>query len=647
MRRYLALMCVICLGFSLVPTINAQSRSIFWDRWDVVIDEVDTEANSFDVSEQYQITFDGTFQFGTAVIPDDRLENIDNVQVFQDGQPLQESGCVDDASRGRGTFCVRNTTEGTQIIYNFFSPLTNETASFTLDYTVTGALRVYEDGDQLWWVAIPEEKFGFAVGESTITVEMPQDSIPREAIDPVVTYGASADVSVQGNVVTAVATQPIGPSESFEIRVQYPHDSDAVAPAWQADFDDQRAFDENILPWINLIVIALSLLLAIAGPLGVFSLWYNKGRDPKVGPVPTYLETPPSDLSPSVAGALLDEKADIRDIMAGLIDLSRRGYVVIEEEKKEGFFGLGGGSEFAFKRTDKPDSDLNKFERELIKDIFGSKMERSMDSLKEKFYKHIPGLQAQLYSDLVEADLFSERPSTTRNKYSGIGVFVVATAGFIGVLLFQQIDQLPGVVLGIPVAVVLTGLALIILGQYMPAKTRKGALEAAKWNAFREYLKNIDRYTEVEAATKQFDRYLPYAIAFNLERSWIRRFSKIDHTPMPTWYFPTYRGGRYSGGYRPGTPIRDYIPSPTDGLPGDIAQAGGSGMSLDTMATDFSAGLESMASGLSDMLESASSTMTSKPSSDSSGSWGSGGSSFSGGGSFGGGGSGGGSRGFG
>ena len=43
-----------------------------------------------------------------------------------------------------------------------------------------------------------------------------------------------------------------------------------------------------------------------------------------------------------------------------------------------------------------------------------------------------------------------------------------------------------------------------------------------------------------------FAAYLGYAVAFGLERTWIRKFSAVPATPIPTWYFPYY-GGRYGG----------------------------------------------------------------------------------------------------
>jgi uncharacterized membrane protein YgcG len=643
MRVKLTLLTLLSLVFLVFTTsTSAQARSVFWESWDVIINNIDTADNSFDVREQYQVRFNGTFEFGSAVIPLDRVEAIENVRVYQDGRPLQAGRCVDSASQGRGTFCVELVAEGISIVYYFFRPISNATESFEIVYTVVGGLRVYEGGDQLWWIAVPAEKFGFSVGSSTIRVEMPQGYAPREGIDPVETYGVTADISVTRNTIVATAREPIDPDETFEIRLQYPHNSDARIANWQENFDRRRDFEEKYKPWLNIGLIVISLLLGIGGPLFVFTHWRNRGRDPKVGPVPTFLTEPPSGLRPAVVGTLLDETADTRDVLSTLIDLAEREYLVIEEDRSEGFFGIGGSTTHTFKRTDKPATDLHSYEQQILNRVFQGKLERTLDSLKNKFYQYMSSLQDDLYSELVDGGLFKAKPSTTRGVYSAIAVGVLGVAGFLGFIFFGMIEELSPALLCLPSALAFTGVALFVAGQHMPAKTQQGALEAAKWRAFQEYLQNLEKYTDVENVTEQFTAFLPYAVAFGMDRSWIRRFSKLETSPVPTWYYPTYRGGRYRGGYRSGSPIprTPSMRSGEDMLPGDLARAGG-GLSLDTMSTDISTGLNSISDGLTNMLNSASSTLTSRPSS----SGGSGG--WSGGGSSGGGGGGGGSRGFG
>jgi uncharacterized membrane protein len=274
-------------------------------------------------------------------------------------------------------------------------------------------------------------------------------------------------------------------------------------------------------------------------------------------------------------------------------------------------------------------------------------MERTMDSLRDKFYMVISEIQGDLYKELVTEELFSTSPSTTRAIWSGIGVAIIALAVILGFVLFPLTDRYGMLLVLPPIAVGFVAVAALIVGPAMPAKTRKGAEEAAKWKAFYEYLRNLEKYATVEEAAEQFERYLPYAVAFGLDKSWISRFKNVQYVPVPYWYYPTYMGP-YRRGYVAGTPLSRGIGDA--GMPGGLARAGGGGASLDQMSGGLAGGLESISTGLSSMLDSASRVMTSRPqqaSSGSSGSWRSGGSSWSGGGFSGGGGSGGGSRGFG
>ncbi|MCB9451850.1 MAG: DUF2207 domain-containing protein [Anaerolineaceae bacterium] len=645
MRKSLAGFSLFML-FLLVGITSAQSRTVYWEKWDVLINNINTSGNRFDVTESYNVRFSGTFSFGAASIPLTNLNSVSNIRVSEAGTPLRES-----CSQQPGTYCVENAGNEYALTYYFTKPLSNVSQTFEIQYTVQGGLRIYDGGDQLWWTAIPSEHYGFTIGSSTVTVVLPDGFGPRESIDPVVTYGAPTTVNVNRTTVTAQATGAISGSDYLEIRVQYPHDPNATPPSWQPSFDSQRLYDETTKPLIDLGAIALSILIFLGGLLGIYALWRTRGRDPEIGPVPDYLTEPPDNLPPAIVGTLLDEQADVRDVISTIVDLAHRGYLVMEEEQSEGLFGIGKSSTFTFKRTDKDLTGLRKFEQRMMSALFSSgKMERSLDSLKNRFYTVIPKLQDELYESLVDEDLFTAKPSTTRAIWSGLGTVILAVAGIAGFALFSAMEDTIGALICIPISLGVVGVAAMFIGQHMPAKTRKGAEDAAKWDAFRKYLQNLEKYSGVEEAAHNFDAFLPYAVAFGIDRTWIRKFSQMQNVPIPTWYYPTYMGGPYRGGYRAGTPLSQGLGTGSRGLPGELARAGSGGLSLDDLSGNLSGGLESISTGLTNMLDSASRVMTSKPqsaSSGSSGNWRSGGSSWSGGGFSGGGSSGGGSRGFG
>ncbi|MBZ0277261.1 MAG: DUF2207 domain-containing protein, partial [Anaerolineae bacterium] len=505
MRKILITGFFVLLLLCVVGSVAAQTRSVYWERWDVLINNVNTSGNRFDVTESYVVQFTGTFRFGAATIPYTNLTNISNIQVLEAGRPLRES-----CSQQAGTFCVQNDGENLAITYYFMQFITDGRQNFDIKYTVQGALRIYEGGDQLWWTAIPTDHFGFPIGSSRVTVQMPDKFGPREGIDPVVTYGVPTNVNVNRTTVIAETTRALGGDESLEIRVQYPHDPQAVPPSWQANFDQRRLYEETTKPLVDLGAIGLSILIGLGGVLGIYALWRTRGRDPQIGPVPEYLTEPPDNLPPAVVGTLLDEQADLRDVLSTIIDLAHRGYMVMEETQVAGVFGIGKNSLFTFKRTDKPLTDLRKFEQRMMQSIFSSnQMERTLDSLRNKFYTVIPRLQDELYEGLVDEALFTAKPSTTRAIWSGLGTLILVAAGVLGFAGFSMVENIAPSLICIPIALGAVGLAAMITGQHMPAKTRKGAESAAKWNAFRQYLRNLDKYGNVEEAAKNFDAFLP------------------------------------------------------------------------------------------------------------------------------------------
>src|SRR5690554_1254545 len=91
MRRIISLtILTLLLVISSVPA-GAQSRSYIWDRWDVVIDDMDTTANEFTVTEMQTITFNGSFSFGFRNLPLERVNGYNVLSVSANGTPLSAS----------------------------------------------------------------------------------------------------------------------------------------------------------------------------------------------------------------------------------------------------------------------------------------------------------------------------------------------------------------------------------------------------------------------------------------------------------------------------------------------------------------------------------------------------------------------------
>lgn len=617
------------------PIAQAAEKTLVWQRYDV---NLTVQPNSDILVEEIQeIAFTGgTFTFGFAAIPLDRVERITAVQLSEliNGT---ERPYAPNSTREYGFTAGQN--NGNLEITWYFPPTRSSVHTYILRYRVIGGLRIYAGGDQLWWKAIVPDH-NFPIRAATVTVTLPQ-TFPK---DQLVVGSSGAPVGEptytdRGQVV--FKAQNIAADQELEVRVQFPHGVvQGQPPAWQASDDRQRQWG----PVVGVLFGGLGLMILIGGPLAVYLLWYKRGRDLPVGPLPEYISEPPGDLPAGIVGTLVDENADLKDIIATITDLARRGVLRLEEQQLEGFLGIGSGREYIFHLVAAGQAQ-RKYEQTLLKALFSDQNERRMRDLRERFYAYIPTLQQQLYDEVVQAGFFPSNPNTTRTLWRSLGVVGVVLGGIVSFGLLAVLGSYSSLAVCPGVGLVITALALVFTGPHLPRKTLQGAEEAAKWLAFKRYLQTIEKHGDLAAVKDKFEQFLPYAIAFGIERSLIHKFAGID-TPAPRWWGPVYPygGGYYGYPHHGGTFGSGSQPA---GPPGPLAGSEGGIPSLGDMNRGLGLSLAGMSSSLGTMLSSASSTLTSTPApktSHTGGGWGGGG--WSGGGGFGGGG-GGGSRGFG
>ncbi len=626
MRRliFFSLILLIALLWLAVPA-GAQTKSVHAKEYDV--DVIVLPSGDLRVVETLDMAFQGgPFSYGFRTISTDRLDDITDIEVWEGDRRYQTS-----RSNDANTYWADYNEDGDVEVRWYYPFTSNANRTFKIAYTVKGAVRRYDEGDEVWWMAVHDDH-PYLIRGSRVTLQLPE-GVTINAQDGGKGYvaetdGVSAEVTVSPDrrTMTAVANEALDPGDFLAVGVKFtPGVVGGSKPGWQTDYDRKVAWDDGGRQVLNLFLGTLGLLTLIAAPLAVYLLWYRRGRDPQVGMVADYLPEPPEDVLPGVAGTLVDEKADLQDVIATLIDLARRGYLTMTEEEERGFAGLTFKRDFVFERTDKGWSDLKDYEQTLLRKLFGRSRSKRLSDLKNKFYTALPDIRDGLYDAVVEEGYFRSSPEKTRRTYTILGIvvaaLVIAFTVVLTVLFVEWVDLIWCPAIGLVVGSV----ALIAVGQAMPVKTRKGAEASARWNAFRRYLKEIERYTDLETATELFERYLPYAIAFNLERRWVQKFARVETTPIPGWYHPYWMMGR-----------RGYHSAGSGGSRGE----GGSRPSLQSMSDGLAGGLQSMSDGLVSMFNSVGKTMTSAPRSSGSG-------GFSGGGFSGGGSSGGGSSGFG
>ena len=330
--RWLMLIVVLLVSSLCVPTALAAS-DLAWNRTDVDI-QINPDG-TLTVTENYDITFGNrTFRKGFATIPQGR-GSLSNVKVWEGDRPYAPSG-----SNAPYTFETSTADNGDLDITWYFPPTSNSRHQFNVQYTVEDGILYYpEEGyDRLQWIAVPGDH-DWPILASRVTVRTPQGA-------PILRVGVANDSpataeQTSANQAVFEATRPLKSDQGIEVRVDFEHGVVAGSPpAWQTTYDLRDQYGALF----DVLGLFLGVFVAVAGSLLVLVWWYTRGRDPQTVLAAEYLSEPPSDLPPGVAGTLLDEKADVQDVLATVIDLARRGVVTMEEI--DGVW-LGGGLRFS------------------------------------------------------------------------------------------------------------------------------------------------------------------------------------------------------------------------------------------------------------------------------------------------------------
>ena len=399
-----------------------------------------------------------------------------------------------------------------------------------LEYGVRGAIAQLGSGEELRWTA---------VGGWPVPVEAARASVDAGAEIRNLNCFAGALGSSVGctqfftnhtHTHAEFRQQNMLAQDYVTVIVGYPAGMTGAQPLYEERRTLTTAFTVNK-------ITGGSLLGLLALLLGGFAVLYQlRGRDGRtVGrkaaegdhtPVNGMSFEPPDGVRPGQIGTLIDEQADVIDVTATVIDLAVRGYLLVEEDT----------SDWTLRRLDRPVDDLLAYERTLFDALFSGRTEVRLSELGGTFADDLAKVRSALYDDVVRQGWFTRRPDTVRTRWTTMGMVL---AGFgvlatVGLALFTDLAL-------IGLAVIIGGAALAIGGQYMPAKTARGATVLAHTIGFRSYLARGEA-SDVEPRQRiaMFSRYLPYAIVFDSVQKWAKTVedtgARADHGDNLYWY---------------------------------------------------------------------------------------------------------------
>jgi hypothetical protein len=221
--------------------------------------------------------------------------------------------------------------------------------TYLLEYDLAGVVNTVGGGQELYWNATGNE-WEVPIAKATVTVTGSAAVQRAACYQGLVGSSQTCTQVVAAGSATYTATSALGPGEGITVVAGFPAGSfPGAAPILREKWSLAKAFAVNP----PTVVGGVAVLALLAG--GAVLLAGRRGRDrrylgvtpglaPGLGdqertaPVGAFRRepvavqfTPPSELRVGELGTLIDEKANVVDVTATIIDLAVRGYLRIEE----------------------------------------------------------------------------------------------------------------------------------------------------------------------------------------------------------------------------------------------------------------------------------------------------------------------------
>ena len=578
MKHLIRLLLVgLLVGLAALPAVAKSFRMAGADV--TVVVESD---GSLTVTELLTFDFNGQFTGAYHDIPLRSSESIEVISVSDETGRYEIGGCTRiGCVSPPGTYGVEKNPGFVRIVWHHDSR--DRMRTFKLVYRITGLAVAYDDvvdvNLQVWGDQWP-------VGLDRLNARMvlPAGAVPGEVLVWGHPYGVDGSTSLGGDGVSPTLEARNIPAEQWvEMRVVFPRrllTSGTGALVVSGDGLDRILAEEQAFAADAEAAAAAARTGALVGAglmlvlvLGLGGLVYLRyGREPRVDYDREYEQEPPSELTPAEVGALLSQGAVTeKEFTATLFDLIRQGAIEAEPASVEKVTWGGLRTETISDLVlslGETQTGLRDFEQ-LVMTVVRRVLDEGPRPLSE-FRKEI---REDASANAATYQTFRERVREAVSRaglldFTGTRVAWVIRIG-VALLVPLALVFLPRLLGGRPgggemavliaVGVVIGAVALWILFGFRRVRvrrTKEGALEAARWDAFRRYLTDFSRLEEAPVISLDlWDRYLVYAITFGvaeevLEQARLNAPPELEEQSSIYWYGNYgYSGGHSSSAF--------------------------------------------------------------------------------------------------
>ena len=488
------------------------------DRFDASI--AVQEGGSLIVTETVTFKFvGGPFSFVFRDIPTDKTDGISILSAGMDDQTMQQG-----TGAGQVEIAYANPVKVTW----HFAPVSNQAHTFVLTYRVLGVFQKTQDADLLNWNALPTD-YAYAIRSSTITVSYPDQAILSGT--PEVVRGSAQVTASVGKVV--FNAHDLTPKSPLEIGLKFrPGSVITTAPRWQQLHDQAIAL---IPPFL-----LGGLAIFVFGSLGL--IWYYRRyrrrssfTEDETSPV----TSPPDDLPPAIAGALLRTTPNWNNALATLFDLARRGVLSISQSDQPKKW-YRSHPEFLIELQSQP-PDLRPHELGLLALLFETKKgmgsSTSISNISRTYTSRYKRFNDPLKQEMIAMGLFDTERQHIRRRLLVISLLLLILASIAASLcLLFGIPTGTWPIVFLPLGVIGISVTAAVLWSIFSLLSDKGMQDSGHLKTFSKYLRDITRGKELDIPPDVFERYLIYAATFGLAEKWVKYFQKQGMAVVPPWF---------------------------------------------------------------------------------------------------------------
>ncbi len=474
-------------------------------------------------------------------------------------------------------------------VYAFFKS-NNEKVVVTLDYTVVNGIQAYKDVADVYWQYIGSQ---WAVDSDNVTMTL-QLPVPQGtavvAGDNVKAWGhgpldGTVDINADGTVV--YKNPKVRAGQFAEARVVFPtpwltnlSTTDSRVHISENHLDtvlqqEQAWADQaNRERWFALGFIALMALIAIAALAWAIRMFLKYGKEYDPDFTDEYWRDVPSPIDhPAVMARLWRwNKESSNDFTATMMHLSHIGAIQINKGsyEKPGVFGSKMTDDYYLTRIPAVADTLTNPIDVKAMDIMFDDIAGGADSLwfasiqkygkdnPETFVAAMTSWQGRVEAETNKRDFFEVKGLKVQMQMVSAAIVLFVAAIILGFVLSNFFP----LIFIIPVAI-----ALFVIANYMPRRSREGNNLFAKSGALKKWLKDFSALDERPPTdVKVWGEFMIYAFIFGIAKEVIDALQlKVpelfagDETSMGVGYVPWWFW--YSSSYGASGGV---VPSPVD-----------------------------------------------------------------------------------